>query len=70
MPEPRLFNCPTCETLYKVVRAEAPSASDKQLLCLSCGGPLRNREGKYALKYFRTNGPGAKRGHGRRPKLI
>ena len=24
--------------------------------CFSCGAPLRSREGKFALKYFRTDG--------------
>jgi transcription elongation factor Elf1 len=71
MPEPTKFYCPTCETPYKVVRIEAaPTANDKQLLCLSCGAPLHNREGKYALKYFKTDGSSAARLNGRRPKLI
>lgn len=50
------FRCPTCEAAYKVVRIEAPPTHDNQLLCLGCGGPLRNREGKYVLKYFRVDG--------------
>jgi hypothetical protein len=54
MPEQTDFNCPACEALYKLVRVEAPAANDKPLACLSCGGPLRNREGTFALKYFRT----------------
>jgi transcription elongation factor Elf1 len=46
MLETTTFNCPTCETTYKVVRTEAsPSPNERQLLCLSCGAPLRNREG-------------------------
>lgn len=49
-----LFQCPTCEAAYKVVRIEAPPSHDRQLLCLGCCGPLRSREGKYALKYFRV----------------
>jgi len=51
------FQCPNCEAEYRVVRVEAPPTHDQPLLCLSCGGPLHNREGKFALKYFRTNGP-------------
>jgi hypothetical protein len=40
-----------------VVRAEAAlSANEHPLTCLSCGAPLRNREGKYVLKYFRVDG--------------
>jgi transcription elongation factor Elf1 len=47
MPATTKFNCPTCETAYKVVRTDAPPSFDeRQLLCLSCGAPLRNREGK------------------------
>jgi len=48
-----IFKCPTCEATYKVVRIEAPPSHFKQLLCLGCGGPLRSRDGKYALTYFR-----------------
>jgi predicted RNA-binding Zn-ribbon protein involved in translation (DUF1610 family) len=45
------FRCPTCESEYKVVRVEAAlSANEHPLTCLSCGAPLRNREGKYVLK--------------------
>jgi len=51
------FRCPNCEAEYKVVRVEAAPTYDQPLLCLGCGGPLHNREGKFALKYFRTNGP-------------
>ena len=56
MREPTSFKCPTCDAAYKVVRAEAPSKHDRELTCLSCGGPLRSREGKFALKYFRAEG--------------
>ena len=55
MAETTTFNCQTCETSYKVVGIEAPPEHDRQLICLSCGGPLRNREGKFALKYFRVS---------------
>jgi hypothetical protein len=54
MPETIRFECPICETRYKVVRVEAPTTQDRPLTCLSCGAPLLNREGKFALKYFRT----------------
>src|SRR6516225_8362121 len=55
------FRCPNCEAEYKVVRVESPpSQQDRQLLCLNCGGPLHNRDGKFALKYFRTDGSGSK----------
>jgi predicted RNA-binding Zn-ribbon protein involved in translation (DUF1610 family) len=48
------FRCPNCEAEYKVVRVEASPTHDQPLVCLSCGGPLNNREGKFGLKYFRT----------------
>jgi predicted RNA-binding Zn-ribbon protein involved in translation (DUF1610 family) len=64
------FQCPNCDEQYKVVRVEAPTANDKQLLCLSCGAPLHNRVGKYALKYFSTDGSPVKQRNGRQPKLI
>ena len=71
MSEVTRFQCPNCEALYKVVRIEAPAAHDNPVLCLSCGGPLQNREGKFALKYFRVDdGPGRhRRLNDRMPKL-
>jgi predicted Zn finger-like uncharacterized protein len=70
MTEPMNFKCPTCNASYKVVRAEAPPTHDNQLLlCLSCGGPLRNREGKFALKYFRVGDRAKLRVNGRKPNL-
>lgn len=56
MTEPTKFRCSNCETEYKIVRVEAPATHKDPLLCLSCGAPLQNREGKFALKYFRTDG--------------
>jgi hypothetical protein len=70
MAEPTKFYCPTCETPYKVVRVAAPATHDKELLCLVCGGPLRSREGKFALKYFKTGGSSAQRWNGRQSKLV
>jgi hypothetical protein len=55
MPEATKFRCPNCQSEYKVVRVEAPPALNQQVLCLSCGGPLNNREGRFALKYFRVD---------------
>ena len=52
------FQCPNCEADYKVVRVEAPPDHNNPVLCLGCGGPFQNREGKFALKYFRTDGSG------------
>jgi len=65
-----MFRCPTCQAEYKVVRVEAPPTHTAPLLCLSCGGPLNNREGKFALKYFRvSDGAQPGRKNGRRPHL-
>jgi hypothetical protein len=62
------FRCQICESAYKVVRVEAAlSANEHPLTCLSCDAPLRNREGKYVLKYFRVGGRPVTRG--RRPLL-
>ena len=69
MPAETSFRCPNCDTAYKVVRVDAPATHDEPLLCLSCGGPLHNREGKFALKYFRTDGSRSKRLNDRKPKL-
>jgi hypothetical protein len=64
------FECSTCRAEYKLVRVEAPpNKHDKQLTCLGCGAPLRNREGKFALKYFRVS-DGADPGRGHRPRLM
>lgn len=54
--EPTKFRCSKCETEYKIVRVDAPPTHNDPLLCLSCGTRLQNREGKFALKYFRTAG--------------
>ena len=69
VPRAFRFRCPSCETQYDVVRAEAPSEHNRPQLCLSCGGPLHNRQGKFSLQFFRVRG-GSKRVCGRKPKLI
>jgi predicted RNA-binding Zn-ribbon protein involved in translation (DUF1610 family) len=57
MTEATTFQCPNCETGYKVVRVEAARTGEhRQLTCLGCGAALLSREGKFALKYFRTEG--------------
>jgi predicted RNA-binding Zn-ribbon protein involved in translation (DUF1610 family) len=64
------FLCPNCDAEYKLVRVEAPPTHDKQLTCLTCGAPLRNREGKFAFKYFRVSDRAeVGRRNGRRPTL-
>jgi hypothetical protein len=52
------FKCPNCEARYEVVRIEEPPRStDREVTCLSCGGPLHGREGRFLLKYFLTDRP-------------
>ena len=53
------FRCPTCEAKYEVVRVEAPPGptTDRELTCLSCGGPLDGRQGPFLLKYFLVERP-------------
>jgi hypothetical protein len=65
-PSESKFRCPTCEAKYEVVRAEAPPGptTDREITCVSCGGPLNGREGKFILKYFLVER--AKRRAGRR----
>ena len=45
---------PNCGAKYEVVRVEAPQArtTDREITCISCGGPLFGREGPFLLKYF------------------
>jgi predicted Zn finger-like uncharacterized protein len=51
------FVCPNCSAKYRIVRAEGPSVSDREVTCLSCGAPFHAREGKFMLKYFRIDRP-------------
>ena len=53
-PAPVPFNCPNCGAKYEAVRVEAPPRSqpDREITCLSCGGPLHGRQGAFILKYF------------------
>jgi len=70
MTDVEKFQCPFCEAQYDVVRVEAPPMHDKPLLCLSCGAPLHNRDGKFVLKYFRvSDGAELGRRNGRRAAL-
>ena len=55
MPSPPVFmrNCPNCDAMYQVLKAEAgPETDSRQIACRVCGGPLVSREGKTVLKYF------------------
>ena len=56
-----LFDCPTCQAVYRVVEAEAgPETIDRDAPCRRCGGFLPGRRGEYVLKYFYVRG-GARR---------
>ena len=56
--ESQLFNCPNCNSQYKLVRAEADHQSrDGPIECYHCGGPLNGREGRFILKYFLVDHP-------------
>jgi hypothetical protein len=46
------FTRPNCQALYEVVKVEAgPGTTLQEVTCLSCGGPLAAREGKFVFKY-------------------
>jgi len=49
------FRCPTCGAEYQVDRVEAAPTHKRevQVVCVECGGPLRNRDGKFILRYQR-----------------
>jgi len=52
-PRVTRFNCPNCDAIYDLVRTEAGSiATDRELVCLTCGAPLQSREGRFILKYL------------------
>jgi predicted Zn finger-like uncharacterized protein len=67
MDDATKFPCPHCDAQYKVVRIEVPPSHDDPVACLSCGGPLHAREGKFALKYFRVDGSQRRPVGGRKP---
>lgn len=47
------FSCPNCGAAYDLVRVETESVTtDRELVCLACGAPLKSREGRFILKYF------------------
>src|SRR5262249_19454719 len=46
------FKCPNCGAKYEIVRVEASPrpTTDREITCLSCGGPLQGRQGVFGLK--------------------
>jgi len=53
------FNCPNCGAKYEIVRVEAPPrpTTDREITCVTCGGPLQGRQGAFVLKYFLVERP-------------
>ena len=53
------FHCRVCGAKYEIVRVEAPPGptTGRELACLSCGGPLHGRDGRFLLKYFLVERP-------------
>jgi hypothetical protein len=47
------FRCPHCAASYHLVHVEAEdAASDGEVACLRCRGPLPGREGRFIRKYL------------------
>ncbi len=47
------FNCPNCNALYQLVKAEAgPETDNREINCRACGAPLPARDGLLVCKYF------------------
>jgi len=59
MKHTSLFMCPNCGAKYEVVRVEAPPQprTDREITCVTCGGPLQGRQGMFVLKYFLIERP-------------
>ena len=56
-------NCPHCNALYQIIKAEAgPESGDREVACRVCGGPLPGREGKFVVKYFLLRKAGRRKG--------
>ena len=51
------FDCPNCGAKYEIVRVEAPPTTDREITCVSCGGPLDAGQGAFILKYFLVERP-------------
>jgi hypothetical protein len=47
------FSCPHSAASYQLVQVEAgDTASDGEVACLRCHGPLPGREGRFVRKYL------------------
>jgi hypothetical protein len=52
------FNCPSCNALYHLIKAEAgPETIDSEIACRVCGAQLPGRDGYFVLKYFLLREP-------------
>lgn len=59
----QFFNCPNCNALYQIIKAEAgPESVDREVACRVCVGPLPGREGKFVVKYFLLRKAGRRKG--------
>jgi predicted Zn finger-like uncharacterized protein len=60
-----LFDCPTCQAVYRVVEAESgPETIGGDVPCRRCGAFLPGRKGQYVLKYFYIRGGARRRQNG------
>ena len=47
------FNCPSCNSSYRLAYARAESEHDERdVKCIVCGSPFPQRQGRSVLKYF------------------
>ena len=52
------FNCPSCNALYHLIKAEAgPETINSEIACRVCGAQLPGRDGNFVLKYFLLREP-------------
>jgi hypothetical protein len=52
------FNCPNCNALCQIIKAEAgPETRERDIACRICGGPLPGREGQFILNIFSYGKP-------------
>ena len=46
--------CPNCRAQYRVIGTEVAATSKlaREMICLSCGGPVNALEGDFVFKYL------------------
>jgi hypothetical protein len=60
--------CPTCKALYLVRVDPRGATADREVICVSCGGPLIARENGQSLIYFYGDPAKTLRAIGTRPR--